>query len=189
MDSNRPCHRYFQRNQGEWNWCAHFDIKSWTAMWSSDLTIFNKLRIALLIFMQNLFGPFIMWTRVQYDERQSKVHHSTRLKKWGLTWYRSEKTFFLNEQNSKLRVEGFEYHWPAMNTPVPFRSLQGLVDASSKQAWYQMPLLGVVSECRTILEPLLGTIDLETSWLKGHFSLTEDSLHVLTSRFFSTVAG
>lgn len=47
--------------------------------------------------------------RCRFCPSGNVVEHSTKLKKWGLTFYRSEKKFILNEDGRTIRLEGVEY--------------------------------------------------------------------------------
>lgn len=174
---------YFNRNAGEWNWAAHLEIKSWVEFQKSPLSIFNKLRVMGLVLAQMMLGHFQMWTKVEFGEDQSEVRHSTRIKKWGLSWYRSEKIFTLDPDGHGILLQGSEYFWPALFRPAPFKSQEGIVDSSATKATYQMPFLGSFVNCVVVMDGLIGTIEINTSWLEGKFVLTQDSLKKLSMRF------
>lgn len=174
---------YFNRNAGEWNWAAQFKITSWMEFKSSPLSVLNKLRLMGLVLSQWMLGQFQMWTKVEIVENQFEVRHSTRINKWGISWYRSEKIFKLDPDGHGIHLQGFEYLWPAMFRPVPFKPQGGTVDSSATTATYQMPFLGSFVNCVVIMDGLTGAIEINTSWLDGKFVLTKDSLQNLSMRF------
>ncbi len=146
------------------------------------MPLLTKLRIAAFVFTQDLFGPFSMWTNVDYQESSARVNHSTKLKKWGIVFYRSEKVFELDADGQSLRLTGFEYFWPLGQVAVSFAPLSGRVDESAMRANYQMPLAGAVCDCRTYLNQPQGFIEIQNPWLKGRFTLTGSSVEQMALR-------
>ncbi len=179
----KPNELYFRRNQGEWNWNVDFKVISYSSLWRTNLSLSSKFRVSAFDLTQKLFGRFQMWTNVNFRTGRNSVEHSTRLKKWGLTFYRSEKEFDLAEDGKTLRLHGVEYFWPAMCVASPFSPMSGSVDESTTQAVYQMPLAGTSCDCRTYLDGRDAYIEIEAPGLKGRFELTEESKKILASRF------
>ncbi len=170
---------YFTKNQGEWNWQAKFQLKSLRALWVAPISIVAKAQVLTLIAAQFCLGSLRMWTRVDVAHLPRKVLHSTKLEKWGFTLYRSEKSFGLDADGKSLLIEGCEYFWPTLSTPVPFEPLRGEVEDSGNRAKYQMPLFGLACDCQTKLEQPLGKMILNSDWMVAEFSLTPESNHKL----------
>jgi hypothetical protein len=123
-----------------------------------------------------------MWTNVQFNERENVVRHSTKMSKWGLTVYRSEKNFLLLEDGCSLRLEGVEYFWPFSFLAIPFNPKTGAVSPSSTTATYKMPMGGTECDCQTFLDKPAGYIDIKAPGLNGRFCLTQESQEVLAKR-------
>lgn len=178
----KPNEIYFDRNRGSWDWAVNFEISSYHGLWTADLKLLTKLRISAFALTQKIFGPFHMWTNVDFLEDVQKVQHSTKMKKWGIIFYRSEKTFFIEDDGNGLRLEGAEYFWPLISQPVPFQPVFGSVDKSTTHASYKMPLAGTLCDCQTHLGQPDGYMDISTPWLKGRFTLEEGSRKIFASR-------
>jgi len=174
---------YFQRNRGSWDWQMDFRVSSYRRLWKSQLSLLNKIRMSAFALAQTFLGPFEMWTHIDIPQGSPSVQHSTRMTKWGFLFYRSEKTFLLDDDGFGIRLEGVEYFWPLEFKAVPFSPSRGVVDSSTTRASYQMPLAGTACECQAYLGPSEGYIDVATPWLKGRFTLIESSRKVLESRF------
>jgi hypothetical protein len=181
----KPNELYFQRNRGQWDWSAHFKIKSWGLLWKSEISLFSKFSISFLVLAQNIFGHFQMWTFVDHHHLPDSVIHTTKIQKWKLVLYRSEKVFSLKENGCEIEVNGAEYYWPVAFLPFKFETKMGTVDSSTTRASYQMPLAGTYCNCRTYLEMPSGYIEIEAPWLYGRFTLLESSNKILASRLKS----
>lgn len=179
----KPNEIYFERNQGSWDWEMAFKISSYMTLWKSDLRLITKIRLSAFALSQIIIGPFQMWTSVDFQKANQKVYHSTKLSKFRITFYRSEKTFFLEEEGHGIRLEGVEYFWPLNFKAVPFHPVLGSVDKSSIHASYQMPLAGTLCNCQTYLGESEGYMEISTPWLTGRFTLTQNSRRILASRF------
>jgi hypothetical protein len=105
----KPNQVYFCRNRGSWNWQVKFEIKSWRNFWGANIPIFSKLSLSVLALIQRIFGPLRLWTNVDFQEATNVVYHSTKMRKFGLTVYHSEKKFTLLEDGHGLQLEGAEY--------------------------------------------------------------------------------
>lgn len=151
-------------------------------MWNADVSFFTKSCVSLLAIVQRFLGPLDMWTNVDFQESANLVRHSTKIKKYGLTIYRSEKKFFLDENGIGIRLEGKEYYWPLSFIGFSFVPTVGLVDASTTRASYQMPMAGSRCDCRAFLEVPEGYIDIAAPWINGRFSLTDASNETLKER-------
>ncbi len=178
----QPSKIYFYRNRGQWDWNVEFNCLSYRDLWSANLPLVNKLRLSAFGFSQRVFGRFSMWTQVEFRKGEKVVLHSIRLKKWRITFYRSEKEFELDSDGRTVRLRGVEYFWPFICLPVSFEPLSGAVDESTTGASYQMPLAGTSCDCQTHLDQPEGYITIQTPWPKGRFSLTESSVERLASR-------
>lgn len=178
-----PNTQYFTRNQGEWNWRIDFRVVNWMGLWTAPTSLMNKVRIVLFVLSQTFVGSFRMWTQVVVGESKSTVFHRTRIAKWGIRFMESKKTFLLDPDGTSLKLTGFEFYWPRLNVAIPFAEMRGRVDECSTRAFYEMPIFGMKSDCRTVLEPSDGHIELDLGWLKVRFHLTESSMKDLRSRF------
>lgn len=183
IETVKPNQVYFYRNRGPWDWNVNFELKSWRDLWRSEAPFLSKISLSALILAQDFTGSLQMWTKVDFQESVSVVHHSTRMKKWGLTIYRSEKDFILEEDGYGIQLEGVEYYWPLGFLAIPFKSQRGIVDVSTTRASYQMPMAGIACDCQAILELPNGQIKISTPWFNGSFMLTEDSNNRLAKRF------
>jgi hypothetical protein len=132
------------------------------------------------------FGKYTMRTHVDFQMGSSEVKYSTRLCKLGISVFRSEKIFYLDPDGQDLRIEGREYYWPLSWMALSFEPLQGFVETSGTMARYQMPIAGIPCDCKVILEPSMGLIAIETSWMRGAFSLSDESLAILQSLFIKS---
>jgi hypothetical protein len=179
----KPSEAYFYRNRGSWDWTVDFRIQSYKLLWSASLSVVTKARLSMFAISQRLFGSFRMWTFVDYEMGASLVRHSTKMKKWGLTFYKSEKTFMLEDDGESLQLDGVEYFWPFLNSPVPFTQLTGAVQKSTTSATYDMPIAGTQCKCQSFLNKDEGYINIETPWLYGRFTLCPDSIKRLVVRF------
>jgi hypothetical protein len=174
---------YFHRNQGSWNWRVRFELVSWARLWRANISLFSKISLSLLVIVQRCFGEFKMWTDVDVAGLPNVVRHSTTMKKWGLTVYRSEKKFTLHENGTGIQLEGREYFWPLSFIGIPFPATHGSVDTGTPtRAIYQMPMAGTQCECRAFLEMPEGHINISSPFLTGRFSLTSESNEILRSR-------
>jgi hypothetical protein len=178
----KPNEIYFERNSGSWDWLVIFEISNYFGLWQSDLKLITKLRVSTFSLTQKIFGSFQMWTNVNFLKDMKRVQHSTRLSKWGITFYRSEKTFFIESDGCGIKIEGVEYFWPFISKPSSFQPVFGSIDSSTTSASYKMPLAGTFCDCQTHLGQQDGYIDISTSWLKGRFTLSEESRRILASR-------
>lgn len=179
----KPNEVYFYRTRGSWDWTVYFEITKYSNFWRSNLNLLTKLRISAFALTQKIFGPFVMWTNVDFSTDVQKVRHSTMMRKWGISFYRSEKTIFLESDGHGLRLEGAEYFWPLIFRAVPFQPVFGAVDISTTQASYKMPLAGAFCDCQTYLGQANGYMDISTPWLRGRFALNTDSSMIFASRF------
>jgi len=174
---------YFYRNRGPWNWRVQFDFESWSVLWKAEISFFSKACLSVLAIVHRFLDPLQMWTCVGFQESSDLVRHSTKMKKCGLTIYRSEKTFILDKNGTDIRLEGKEYYWPLSFIGFPFVPTVGLVDASTTRASYQMPIAGAQCNCHAFLELPVGHIDITAPWIRGRFSLTDASNKTLQDRF------
>lgn len=156
---------------------------SWSSLLRADAPLFSKICVSILTIIQRFFGILQMWTCVNLDLAENQVHHSTKIRKWGATIYKSEKTFLLEKDGSGITFEGTEHYWPLFFIGVPFARSSGTVDGSTTRASYQMPLAGSRCDCRAVLELPEGYIEIVSPWIKGRFSLTERSNNILKVRF------
>jgi hypothetical protein len=178
-----PSETYFSRNRGEWSWVAEFRVRSWAGLWRSALSFPNKLRVVALMATQLFLGRFSMWTLVHFPAGAGQVNHFTRIRKWGITFLRSEKIFHFQEDGVGLRIEGEESFWPRLAKAYPFSPTKGAVAESATEASYQMPFFGQPSDCRAHLGPPWGEIRLENEWASVKFSLTPAANAELLRRF------
>ena len=174
---------YFYRNRGPWSWQIRLDLVSWSALWKAEISFFSKTCVSILALIQRALGPLQMWTHVDVQGSSNIIHHSTKIKKYGFTIYRSEKTFILDENGSDLLLEGKEYYWPLTFIGIPFTATTGSVDQCTTRASYQMPVAGAFCDCRAYLELPLGYIEISAPWISGRFCLTEASNKNLRERF------
>lgn len=179
----QPSETYFFRSRGEWNWRVNFEVTSWFALWTSELSFMNKIRLTAFMLSQVVFGPFYMWTMTDFKEGSNEVLHFTKIKKWGFTYMKSKKSFLLEPDGLSLRVEGVEGHWPITKRTSSFQPMLGSVDATATRATYQMPFMGISCACRTVLEPQIAEVYISTPWLQGQFSMTRESKNRLEERF------
>ena len=175
--------QYFHRNQGHWIWETNFQFTSWTKFLSSSLSLKQKIRFSSFVVSQWIVGPSKMETDLHFDLSKSEVQHRTRLSKFGVELLRSEKTFALQPNGNGLTLQGNEFFWPCLKSPVPFKGLVGTVEDSTTRAMYQIPMLGSVCDCKTVLEPNDGSIQLTNEWMSAKFNLVPKSKDVLRSRF------
>lgn len=178
----KPNEIYFERHLGSWDWEIEFAISDHRGLWGSSQRLWTKLSLSAFSFFQKLPGSFRMRTHVEMQKEEKKVLHSTSLKRWGITFYRSKKTFHLASDGQGLSIEGVEYFWPLISRAYPFAPAKGFVAPSTTQAIYQMPLAGALCDCKTHLGQQEGYIELATPWMRGRFRLTESSRKILASR-------
>jgi hypothetical protein len=155
----------------------------WSVLWKAEISFFSKACLSVLTIVQRFLGPLQMWTCVDFQEYPDLVRHSTKMKKCGLTIYRSEKTFFLDKNGAGIRLEGKEYYWPLNFIGFSFAPTVGLVDTSTTRASYKMPMAGTQCDCRAFLELPVGYINITAPWINGRFTLTDASNKTLQERF------
>lgn len=147
------------------------------------MSLAAKLKMFAVFVTQKFFGPFKMWTKVNFKPGEPVVVHSTRIKKWGITFLRSEKNIHLDPNGLGLKLEGVEYYWPLFWMARPFSAVSGVVHDSTTSASYEMPLMGSVCQCETLLGPREGEIKIATQWMKGRYVLKDESMQELRRRF------
>lgn len=179
----KPNEIYFDRARGPWDWLVEFEITSDSTLWGSHLTWLTKCRISLFAMTQKIFGPFQLWTHVDFVKESQQVKHTTIMKKWGFIFYKSHKTISLASDGIGLKLEGAEFFWPLISRAVSFQPVVGSVDVSTSKASYQMPLAGTLCDCKTYLGPYEGYMEISTPWLRGRFTLQASSKEILASRF------
>jgi hypothetical protein len=180
--SLKPNQAYFERLKGPWQFTAHFEVLSWMGLFQSDTTLVNKLRLTAFVLSQALMGSYKMDTLVEVEPGSDRIKHTTLIRKFGLEILRSEKNFHLDPNGYDLSLEGAEFYWPMTKTPMPFQIMKGRVEKNATRAQYQMPLVGLATECHTIMEAPQAFIKIETPWFQGAFSFTQNSMSELNSR-------
>lgn len=159
------------------------EIRNWSLFWRSPSAMMHKISLTLLVLTQNLCGAFRMHTRVDPKLEANVVHHSTRISKWGVTIYRSEKTFHLDKNGEDLRLDGYERFGILGFLKRDFPSQTGRVASTGTRASYHMPIACAIYPCQAILEPPRGRIEIETQGFKIKMELTETSNQELISKF------
>lgn len=173
---------YFYRNRGPWDWNMDLKILSFRDLWSDDIPLVSKIRLSLFSLSQFIFGSFAMWTEVNFQKGNDVVQHSTKLSKWGITFYSSEKEFRIKDDGATLELQGVEFFWPLSFLPVALTPSSGVIEESTMNAAYQMPLAGTFCDCRSFLDQSNGYMEIKTPWLKGKMTLTESSQKILRQR-------
>jgi hypothetical protein len=95
---------YFRRNQGKWIWDTSFRLKNPWRFLKSPLALMQKLRFALFIVTQNVFGSPKVETLLCFDESSSRVQHLTRISKFGIDNMRIENNFLLQTKVNDLAL-------------------------------------------------------------------------------------
>lgn len=174
--------RYFNRILGSWKWTARFQLVSSSGLLLAPILFEHKIRVFGLIFVQKLFGPFLMSSEVKFERASQIVLHHLELSKWDLVFYRSEKRITLDSNGTGLVLEGEEYFWPFLKRPQVFNDFTAQVSANFTSAKYQWPLFGACVQCETFLGGDQGTIRIDAKWLRCLFELTPVSMSELKKR-------
>lgn len=179
----QPHQEYFYRNHGPWDWEVQFTVKSWPGMLQSELPWEHKLRFLGFILTQTFFGKFVMKTRVELRDDPHQVGHTTEFIKWGVCFFRSQKTFTLDLDGRTLRLQGKEFFWPMMKSGKKFIETSGTVCDPNVKAIYKMPMFGLPTDCEVVMASQEGFMKLKGGWVEADFVLTPGSLEILRARF------
>lgn len=150
---------------------------------TSDLSPLNKLRLVAMVLGQPLVDWYDLHTTVEPLPGGEQVRHRTVFAKWGICFLYSEKMFALDPDGIHLSLTGQEHYWPRFGKASVFGPLPGQIEASGVEAIYQMPLLNLPCEFRTLLDGESGWIQLNAGWLTGDIRLTAASMGQLRARF------
>ena len=177
-----PSEIYFYRNRGPWDWNVDLKILSYRDLWRDNIPLVSKIRLSMFSFSQAIFGSYSMWTKINFQKNSDVVYHSTKLRKWGITFYSSEKEFKLKNDGKTLHLQGEEFFWPLNFISVAFAPSLGEVDESTMGATYKMPLAGASCDCKSYLDQPSGYMKIHTPWLEGKISLIKPSQDILRQR-------
>ncbi len=179
----QPHQEYFYRNRGHWNWNVDFRVKSWEGMLHSQIPLEHKFRLVGFVLTQKIFGSFKMKTFVDLGTDPHQVGHTTEFFKSGICFFRSQKTFTLDQDGRRIRLKGQEYFWPFMKSGKGFIETSGIVDDPNVKAHYKMPMFGLPTDCEVVMAPNEGSMRLRGDWVEADFALMPLSLEVLKGRF------
>jgi hypothetical protein len=130
----------------------------------------DRLRVLATVLLPRLLGPLVVETNVDYrskGEQQGEVIHELRVKKWGMTFFRSNESLLLHENGSDLTIRGEQRFWPTMWRSRDFGDSRGLVAERGTRATYSLQWLGTRMRQIGEIEEDAVRITMETDWARG----------------------
>jgi hypothetical protein len=92
-----PFATYYAARVGRWRGTFFLEVTSWRAFLRTKMSFADRARIVLGLWMARVLGPPTMFTSVTYpwEGDASKILHTTRVAKWGMTAMTSREVFEL----------------------------------------------------------------------------------------------
>lgn len=113
---NSPSVKYYRDHHGSWLGELLFRIVSWKAFWATSMGLGDRL--ALLGWA--VLGTATIETTVDATQATAKqVLHSTRVSRFGITFYRSEERFVLHKNGMTMDLHRVQWRWPASRKALP----------------------------------------------------------------------
>ncbi len=136
---------YFDVAPGSWTGLFQYQLTSWRLLWSSSMTLKNKLLASTMRVFQRIFGaPSISCTLTPHPDQGTfgVAHNSFRIHKSWLTLWRSNETYTLHRDGHRVTVDAHVSFGPiSFLFPEHDVYLASVFDAGMRNI-YHIKLLG-----------------------------------------------
>lgn len=107
-------HRYYRGLEAAWSGTYRLRITDWGAFRAAKLSAWDRLVLLNMLFFTGVFGPLRMSTTVDYQTgaARGEIAHTTRLHKWGVSFFRSAETICLIDHGRALKMPGVQRELP-----------------------------------------------------------------------------
>lgn len=162
-----PNHHYYSTLTGEWAARFSFEVHDWSVFWSRPMSLFNRFRVISMVVSAKIIGAPRIETVVDYRGEQNEVHHELAIRKWGMTFYRSNEVLSLDADGHSLHISGQQRMFPFMGSPEDLGDAPGTINESGTGAHYTLQWLGGPLEIRTEMVDGGANINMDTGWGGG----------------------
>lgn len=138
-----PSHAYFRPKHGRWAGEYVFAVESLRALFAGAMGRQDKIGFAALGLLCRVLGALRIETTVDASALlEGRVHHTTRISKWGIPLQSSEESFALGADGRTLAVTGAVRTVPLWWLARPYRDSRGEVDEAGQCASYELAWSG-----------------------------------------------
>ena len=138
-----PNRAYYRSVEGRWSAPLDLAITDWRAFREAPMSLVDRLRLLSMVAATRLIGPARLETSVDASQAdRGVVIHTTRVRKWGMTFMRSVEhiTLGTDGQTVSMRIE-------MRLAPAPWRvrvepAAPAMVDADGSRASYRFTWFG-----------------------------------------------
>jgi len=144
-DSARPANQayYLDVGLGEWRGVFTFTLTDWEAFWRDRLRPLDRFIWLWLIAIFKLVGWAGIVSRLERaDGPGIRVHNRLRIHRLGLTLYRLEEVYTLDEDGTDVVVDARERFGPIPHLFTDRKRHTARITEGGMRAVYTLPLLG-----------------------------------------------
>jgi hypothetical protein len=96
---------YFEVAPGTWSGAFTFQVTSWRTLWSSSMSLKNKLLASAMQLFQGIFGDASISSELTPDRDRRVARNIIRIHKSWLTLWRSDEEYTLAPDGHRVRVD------------------------------------------------------------------------------------
>jgi len=170
MSAEAPSHRYYRTKQGRWTSRVAFEVTDWPAFWACRMSLLDRARILYFAWAPKIIGDFVMDTSIDYSPA-GLVHHTTRVSRFGMTYFRSEEELTLESDGARVTLTGGQRMFPTLWIARGFGAAGAVVSDDAKGARYELDWIGGRLVQTTRDEPDGLKLTQETPWSRATMKL------------------
>ena len=166
----RPNQAYYQRNFGGWEGTFTFAITDWTTFRGAGMSLLDRWSVLATVYAPRFVGPLRVETQVDLRpdrEAPDTMLHRLRISKWGLTLYRTDEVFTLEEDGLAVTIRAVERRFPLLWRGRDWPVCHGAVEEAADAARYDIPWFGTTLEIRARLTADGVDVAMATPWAAG----------------------
>lgn len=149
MLSDLPNHAYYRACEGRWRCDFDFAITDPAAFRAAPLAWIDRQRIESVVNWARWAGPFHFITTVECKPH-GEVLHTTRLRKFGISFLHSAETITLDPNGRDFTLRGSQRYWPTGLWHSRSITGHGQVDETATRATYEFTWFGTRMQQSTL---------------------------------------